>query len=442
MRSRLYNQWLDRRKRQTSECPSPTFTTSNGLEFTTYCGQQFTGEVNTVGKSSEGNSIEDCMGYCSIYRPRCYGVWWDTDDQECYFLNDGLGTSNLTSSSSISIAIADRSQLVEPADTSCPYADGSMQTLANTEEFLIYCDKDFGGYGDYCPDNLQAEGSGCPPHADTLEECMQICSDAHPLCTGVSFNPDLELGYANCYLKSDLDGAVAQAPAEGVATHSAEITAAFADVSVGCPSSRTYTSDNGKDFAVECYDGRVGSDNITSQHETSVEDCLESCSIRTGLGCIGVVFDIELLDGFNNCYLLNETGTPNKGANATFAQLTQQAVDGATPSETNGDGESNEASSAWVAGPVIGVVLLLALIIGGFFWWRRRSEKRQAQLDEQQPTISELPSDHGVWEAKPYAMHKADGPMHEQFHMLQSQERYELADPNSQRALQHELDRH
>ena len=64
--------------------------------------------------------------------------------------------------------------------------------------FEINCRKDaFGPDFDWTIDQHYE-----PQHVENLEECMTICSQGHPLCYGVVFNPDLQNGYYNCYPKS------------------------------------------------------------------------------------------------------------------------------------------------------------------------------------------------------------------------------------------------
>ena len=252
--------------------------------FQTYCGKEFGGNVYAVTVATE-HSFEDCMNQCTINRPLCYGLLFAQHDNTCYMLGGTPNASNLTSNPDNFIAIPHSSQLQAQSNTACPYTDTSYQTTQSGEQFLILCDKDFGGFGDYCP---YSEGRfRCPAHTDSLEQCMELCSHAHPLCKGVSWNPDLIAGYANCYFKNDPQGGTAAADV-GFVTHSAEVTPALlANVNVNCPGNKSYATENGKFFNIDCYDGRVGSDNITSHHEYGVHGCIESCSTQTGQGCIG-----------------------------------------------------------------------------------------------------------------------------------------------------------
>jgi hypothetical protein len=212
---------------------------------------------------------------------------------------------------------------------------------------------------------------------------MEMCAEAHPLCKGVSWNVDMIAGYGNCYLKND-PSAGEFAPSPGYITHSAEVTSAsLQQVNGTCPSNKTYASSNGKNFAIDCYDGRIGSENFTSVHIANVSQCMETCATNTGQACLGVVFDISMENGWDNCYLLNSTGSPNVGTNATFAQLW-----------TNSTSISSHSSSskAWIAGPVLGAIAVIALILGFFWWWRLRSRSRRAQQQPlQSPGFRDMP---------------------------------------------------
>jgi hypothetical protein len=143
-------------------------------------------------------------------------------------------------------------------------------------------------------------------------------------------------------------------------------------------------SSNGQNFTIDCYDGRIGSENFTSIHETSIYTCIDACSKQTSQRCKAVVFDDSMLKGYENCYLLNSTGSPNKGTNATFAVLTEYRHLDQSPN-------INDKSKAWIAGPVIGVVAFLVLVaIAILYWHRRRVQSRnpdEVHVPQQQPQL-------------------------------------------------------
>lgn len=352
---------VKRRKRDTSTCPPARYTSRDGLQFQTYCGQNIKG--TNLSKHSSQN-ITSCMETCSLNRPRCYGVSFDSNGPTCYLKPDSATTGNLTTWKGWTSALANATQLASPANVSCPYPANSIQTTRSGLEFEVLCNLDRVGEGDYCPPSSVT----CPSHADSLEECMDTCAKAHPLCQGVSWNVDMTEGFANCYLKNSLAGTPSSSV--GVKTHST--IARFSSVDDTCPKNLTYISNNNKNFTISCWDGRTGTTNITTSHESDIDSCINTCATHQGgQTCVGVSFDNSMDNGFENCYLLNDTGSANEGMNATFAKLTNTA-------DINLGGTSHHPwSKAWIAGPVIGIVLLIALSFLVFFWYRRRAWPNQ-----------------------------------------------------------------
>lgn len=263
---------------------------------------------------------------------------------------------------------------------------------------------------------------------DTLAECLEICSQAHPLCKGVSWNADMLMGYGNCYLKNNPDAGQAGPPADGEVTHSAVVTPSSLDVTVGCPEQSEYTSQNGKvNFTVDCYIARTGDQNSTSIHQNSINSCMDECAEHIATGCVGIIFDFAFADGYENCYLLSSLGVANGGGNITFAQVTSS---NSTPAVSTTDHHNgNGGSKAWIAGPVIGGIVVLGLLAGVFWWLRRRSSRKPASKPEAElyPKIASEPPLY------------VDEPSTRQFEMSAQPSRSEMRDRNSERLLLHEL---
>ena len=181
--------------------------------------------------------------------------------------------------------------------SSCPYLDNSLIKTQDGEEFRIVCDLDYSVFGGpYCPDNLLQ----CDKHADSLAECMEYCSEAHPLCKAVSWFPDMYFGYGNCAFKDDpFGGAPVEPSAQGYPTvsHSAVVTdALYANLDDSCQDERSYTSGN-FNYSVDCYQSRTGTTNITSLHRNSLDGCLQTCGDDYSDSCRGVIFDYSLETG-------------------------------------------------------------------------------------------------------------------------------------------------
>jgi hypothetical protein len=160
-----------------------------------YCGKDIS-SYDLV--TTQENDVIDCTYACSMNRPPCYGVSFSTITGTCFLKNSSVTLDHMVAADGSQSALARSSQLA-PIDTGCPYLSNSYQTTADGMEFEILCGLDMDGYGDYCPDNAAT----CPKHTDTMEECLEYCSISHPLCLGVSWNPDMVGGYPNCYLKND-----------------------------------------------------------------------------------------------------------------------------------------------------------------------------------------------------------------------------------------------
>lgn len=257
---------------------------------------------------------------------------------------------------------------------------------------------------------------------DSLAECMDICSRTHPLCKGVSWNPDMLHGYGNCYLKSDPDAGQSE-PNPYFVVHSATVTPSYLDVTVRCPQHYEYTSQTGKtQFEVDCYTGRAGSQNYTSVREDSIDSCMDECADQIAKGCVGVVFDFNSTDGYENCYLLSSIGVDN-GGHEVFAQV--KSTDGTMPTGKNGSNE-NSSSKAWIAGPVIGSIAVIALLLGLFCWLRRRSFRKPPSWPESK-TMPESPPSADNYTKKKFELNGQPG-------------RHEIRDQNNEHLWQHELE--
>lgn len=187
-------------------------------------------------------------------------------------------------------------------------------------------------------------------------------------------------------------------PVNGGATHSALVNLPVID---GCqlPSAHHEISSHDKTFNATCFEGRVGSSNMTSVYSANITGCIDECATYTGPDpCLAVFYDNSFADGFDNCYLLNATGSATSPLNSTYAELvsgnnttgapatsipTTSVPATSTPaaslsSSTPGSSSSSSSSSkAWIAGPVVGVIAAVAILAVGFFWLRRRARQNQ-----------------------------------------------------------------
>lgn len=137
-------------------------------------------------KSQTRTNITDCINACSIFDPACVGVTYYTQNQTCSMKGKGVNSTFLSSTDTdtdnVYSAIANETQ-VAPLNETCPYEDNPYVTVQNLT-FEILCNRDMKGYGD----------------------CMEQSLDAHPLCLGVTWNPNQHNGYGNCFLKTAIMG--------------------------------------------------------------------------------------------------------------------------------------------------------------------------------------------------------------------------------------------
>ena len=325
------------------------------------------------------------MEHCSRYWGNgegCFGVVWVENGGACWIRNSNVSTANLVPAPGHYSALVDRSGM-KGYDTSCPNADLSVNTLpgVNGMQYTTHCGKVIGG-DDRCFNGYPCLGSPYVGfyHAATLEECMGICVDQHPLCRSVSWNPGLEIGFANCWPKTGTDAGFGDPVKNTGIFHSAEITQ-IDQVDTKCPSPNTYTASNasGAHFDIHCGQLNAGT-NITSLHTQNITACMDACA-TSSQACKAILFDSTLQGGFKNCYLQNTTSVIIDQASATYAVLAEADISSSKPSSSSSPGNndnSTSSSKAWIAGPAIGGVVALAAIGFAIFWWRRRRSAKIA----------------------------------------------------------------
>lgn len=266
----------------------------------------------------------------------------------------------------VNSAIAYANQLMA-LDTTCPYQNNSVIETNEGLPFHIVCDRDMAGWGDYFPWGLDYR-----PHTDTMIECMNLCADAHPLCLGVSWNSDLSAGYGNCYLKNSQNGSLVNETAH---THSGLVNLPSIDA-CSTSSDPQQISSSDQTFNVTCFEGRVGSSNITSVYTANITGCIGECATYNGSdSCFAVFYDNSFDDGFENCYLLNYTGTGIAPLNSTYAELV--SIDNSTSAPTSSTTSNSSSSKAWIAGPVVGAVSAVTIVAMGLLWWRKRAGRQR-----------------------------------------------------------------
>ncbi|KAF2736007.1 hypothetical protein EJ04DRAFT_511298 [Polyplosphaeria fusca] len=184
-------------------------TSQNGLPFTIACGQAVQG-LDVCGTDSfdcrkHTATLADCLDHCSTLHPLCTGVTWDArmenGFQNCYPKRaaprqfDDARKYNKNSHSAKAI-------IAFPTEEECHASADGKVTASNADEFELSCNE--GRYGT----NVTVQ------HAESHSACVDACatySGTAP-CQGAVFDANMDGGYENCYLKSDIGGAVGNMP--------------------------------------------------------------------------------------------------------------------------------------------------------------------------------------------------------------------------------------
>ncbi|KAI2483500.1 PAN-1 domain containing protein [Pyrenophora tritici-repentis] len=392
---RILSRDLEVRQDNATKCPA-TYTSRNGLNFTSYCEQNnpFNDAIieNGFGKSFQTNTYPECMEHCSRYWGNgegCFGVVWVESAGACWIRNSNVSTASLVPLAGHYSALVDRKDM-KGYDTACPNTDLSINTLPGVSgmQYTTHCGKVIGG------NDLCFSGYPCLPspysgfyHAATLEDCMAICVDQHPLCRSVSWNPGLEIGFANCWPKTGTDAGFGDPVKNTGVFHSAEITQ-FDQVDTKCPLRPSYTTEYSRDenqsgvmFDIHCGQLNQGT-NITSLHVQNITACMEACA-SSDKACRAILFDSTLQGGYKNCYLQNTTSIITNQSFSTYAVIHNIDVPSSAPTPApSANDDTSLSSKAWIAGPAVGGVVALAAIGFAIFWWRRRKSAKSAGADK------------------------------------------------------------
>lgn len=382
-----------------SQCNETSYTTPMGLHFNVYCGSNILGYDI---RSAPGSNLEDCMFQCSLGQaPRgqgpCQAVSYNLNTSTCWFKDGNATAQKLRVDNVINTGVANPSQF-QPLDLACPFRDQSLQNVSNGMTFEINCRKDaLGSDFDWTIDQYYE-----PQHVETLEECMSICSEGHPLCYGVVFNPDLQRGYHNCYPKSaNMSQKLTNSP---WVMHTALAQISY---NTTCSSGTYIATTSDKAFDRLC-DQTADGEDIGQIYMPNFSACMDYCSTYTNgsKSCSAAVYQPTAADQFENCYLkssaqyiysrtgynlatvassrVNNTNTSNNPSNAGNGGV---SVSTSTPSNNK-----SNSSKAWIAGAVIGPLAAIAFLIVVILYWRRRHNTRDRAS---QTKITEVPYHNG-----------------------------------------------
>lgn len=328
-------------------------------------------------------TLRDCADDCS-FNPGCNAFIWDEQCRCQLTTNATLSTTSIEEGTLV--GFAHDTQMTPPDPTViCPYPNLSTQNAVNGAPFNIFCGAIYVG-GDLSPDyisstpdyNVSPIGgfhNGWSWHADSFNDCMDMCATSHPLCRVFQFAPGY--AWANCFLKNATDlvplGFASFHSHVGVISESK--WKLERDKTCKTNESTTAGAIDGSrlEFTLSCNDMRLPKDNLAGimaqRHEKSVHDCISACASEQGgtqsSTCIAALFDQELWYGWDNCYLLTEIPQGVAQQNYTSAYLSSER-DNFTPPAGQLSGTSDEAAKIAAPTAAVGSIILLSMVLFKF----------------------------------------------------------------------------
>ncbi|KAK4171018.1 hypothetical protein QBC36DRAFT_105819 [Triangularia setosa] len=341
--SQQYSKLLDRarmNRRQNNPCSraSGNGTTIGSVQdFTLLCNTNLDGDILD---RLDAFDLTACMDLCSSFHPRCDGASYD--GTRC-FLKTRL-------------APVDPRQFIRSIDSgiaSFPEASSNCATLSSTQtalgtNFQIMC-----GF-------IIAGSDISQNFAPTFQDCLGQCA-ATSGCAAVSYDPSLDLGFKNCYLKTGV--ANPEDLAADRRTDSARVLAADPNAPPPGPGVSTIplppggaANGNGVVFFTP-----PSNPSITP---SSIE--LPPASTTT----------TPLPDELTATSLPDITSSTDLPPPPTFPFPTSSSPDPfpETISGENDPGTGQPSSNAWIAAPVVGSVAAIALIVISFIMLKRRRQ--------------------------------------------------------------------
>ncbi|KAF3039675.1 hypothetical protein E8E11_006828 [Didymella keratinophila] len=258
-----------------------TYTPSSGSPFDIICGQDYAGGDL---KALTTSSFKDCLTACNTERT-CVTVAYR--DGACYLKNQ-------VTSAVPNEGVWSAKKEVVPTNTALSCEDNRSDGITYTASkgrFRIICGKEYPG------------GDLTSTSTSTFEDCIETCA-TNARCIDVS--------YVNgaCYLKQTLTtlSEVGYAWTAQLIDAQPSLPSPSATPTGPAPLScldnadngKSYTTESGKIFTVECGVDHAGGD-LAAVDSTTFETCMDACAVRDG--CIDVSWV------YGSCYLkstLNE----------------------------------------------------------------------------------------------------------------------------------------
>ena len=348
------------------------------------------------------------MTYCSNYAfGLTYGVAYSftTNPGECICKGTHALTADSVANELVHSALTTNLNL--NPDLQCQYPNGSTQTATNGSEYQIYCSAEMPEVNDLCPFTSPTASTPinntCPTHANSLQDCMNQCSAAHPLCLAVTYIPDMEYGYGNCYFKNNISiGSITPTSGNDVRHLALANSDLVFNTDSDCTNGTSYTSPNEAEFETLCNQDIPTAYSVAVYHMSNLSACADACatySNSSGLTCVAAAFDSTLVNGYLNCYLKSNLNG-SVAINGKHMALLTRAADGKStnsslpgPASSTPDPKSPGSSRnhTWIAGPVVGGVVGAFALAGLLYWLRSRQRSTQTTHYSLAPVLQSSP---------------------------------------------------
>ncbi|KAK1826196.1 hypothetical protein QBC39DRAFT_269560 [Podospora conica] len=326
---------LDRRQQNASPCPNRNGgSLGTAQPFTIVCGSDIGG---TTMDTFDAFDLRTCADICSSFHPRCDGATFD--GRNCQ-LRSRLSPGNVRQARSLDSVVA-----------SFPSASSNCATLGATTSlggtaWTLACGKVIAGF------DIGQE------HALNLQDCMGICSSTSS-CAAVTFDPSLDQGFKNCYLKSQVtdSGVIVQDARVDTALMQSAGNASPNEGGTG-PSPTPFPNQGVATVPLPTPTGGSGNGAVffMPPSNTVTSASTDSSPAPTDLTP-------------SPTQLAPPQFLPTGTGGFTSPDANQQ---GGGNRDGNNNDDDNSTSNAWIAAPVVGSVAAIALIVLSFVMLKRR----------------------------------------------------------------------
>ena len=292
--------------------------------------------------SLEAFDINACADICSSFHPRCDGVTFDGATCQLYG-RASAATSRPSRRHDAALGI------FPAASSNCATLGASQQAAGSN--FAIMCGSVIAGF------DLSQN------FAPTFQDCMGQCA-ATTGCAAVSFDPSLDQGFKNCYLKTTMPDQ--SAIAADARTDTAMIQNAAANPAPAAPAGQGVAT---IPLPAPTTSGAVF---FTPPGQNTPPPAEPAPSLEASPTPV-----MELLPtgttgtaAASSSTMLPPLFFPSSSAGAGGSILTATVLPEAPAAEAEAGGETS--SNAWIAAPVVGSVAAIALIVLSFIMLKRR----------------------------------------------------------------------